>query len=380
MKKQYTVAALFLVIAMVLTGCSWEDVKEKFIGSNTAGDGVATGSAVVEIEDYDVDDCITLAKYKGVEVDCTVSEEELQAEIDSLIQSNIPYNKKKGTAKEGDPVKIDYTGKKDGVAFDGGTAEDAEITLGSSGFIDGFDDGVVGMKVGETKDLNLTFPEEYPNDPSLAGQDVVFTVTLKAVGKLPKYDDALVKKATDYETTAEFEKAKKKELSETKKNQAVQMQTAMGTVYSESTVKKMPETMVDAERQQVDCSYRKQLAAAYPDQSLESTLKEINTTMEEYEQQVNNSVEGAVKIKLIIQAIGEKEGLIPSEEEVKEYLSNVLANAGSSAGGTAITEEEYRSQYEDYYGKSIPFEDYVKTLCLYDKVVDFVDTNAVYKE
>ncbi len=372
MKKKYTILALLAIAAMVMTGCSWEEVKEKFVGVSTgaAVDEAATGSAVVEIEDYTAGDCVTLGEYKGVEVDCTVSEEEIQEQIDSLVAAN-PTKVKKGKAKKGMKVNIDYTGKKDGKEFDGGTAQSQEITLGESGFIDGFDDGVIGMKVGQTKDLNLTFPSDY-GEKSLAGQDVVFTVKLNHIVKDGVFNDAMVKKTSDYKTTEEWKKAKKKELADEKKSSAGS--TVLSKIFDSSTVKKLPETMRKAELQQADYYYRQQISSAAPSLTFAQALSQMGYTMDLYESQLSSTAESNAKMQLIMEAIAEKEGFLPTDEEVKNYINEQMTTAGYA------NEAEFRSGYEQIYGKAISFEDYMKRSYLYEKMLEFLANNASLKE
>lgn len=125
---------------------------------------------------------ISLGNYKGLELTAErneVTEEEVQKQLE-LLCFQYPVTIEGRPAQNGDTVNIDYEGKKDGVAFDGGTAQGFDLTLGSGSFIDGFEDGVVGMSVGEERDLNLTFPEQYHSE-ELAGQAVVFHVKLNAI-------------------------------------------------------------------------------------------------------------------------------------------------------------------------------------------------------
>ena len=126
---------------------------------------------------------INLGEYKGIKVDTKSDEfkEFYNSVISSDVSSNDLYVKKtEGGVANGDTVNIDYTGKKDGVAFDGGTAEGYDLTIGSNSFIDGFESGLIGKKIGETVDLNLTFPENYDSS-ELAGKAVVFTVKINYV-------------------------------------------------------------------------------------------------------------------------------------------------------------------------------------------------------
>ena len=126
---------------------------------------------------------ITLADYKGLKVD--TKSDEFKKYYDNMISSDVSSNnlyvkKTEGTVANGDTANIDYTGKKDGVAFDGGTAEGYDLKIGSNSFIDGFESGLIGKKIGDTVDLNLKFPENY-NSAELAGKAVVFTVKINYV-------------------------------------------------------------------------------------------------------------------------------------------------------------------------------------------------------
>ena len=145
---------------------------------------------------------LELGNYKGLTltaVKAGVTDEDLEAELENL-KGQYPAEVTGRAAKLGDVANIDYVGTKDGEAFSGGTAEGFDLALGSGTFIDGFEDGVVGMNVGEEKDLNLTFPENYKS-ADLAGQEVVFHVTLNAVKNAEEtaIDDALAKRAMDDE-------------------------------------------------------------------------------------------------------------------------------------------------------------------------------------
>lgn len=144
---------------------------------------------------------VTLGQYKGLEV-TDVSQAELEAEMKGILESHAELVAVDRPAAEGDTVNIDYVGKLDGVAFEGGTAEDADLELGSNSFIDGFEDGLIGATKGQTLDLNLTFPDPYTNNPDLAGKAVVFTVTVNEVKEtqIPEWTDEFAKE--NYEELA----------------------------------------------------------------------------------------------------------------------------------------------------------------------------------
>ena len=148
-------------------------------------------------------DFISLGDYKGLtaEVDpIEITDEDIDERINQEIRNSEEASETltEGTVEEGDIANIDFTGKKDGVAFDGGTAEGYDLEIGSGSFIDGFEDGLIGVAIGDTVDLNLTFPEQYGN-ADLAGQDVVFTVKVNSVSRAKDMDDELASLLSDGE-------------------------------------------------------------------------------------------------------------------------------------------------------------------------------------
>lgn len=188
MKKRITMLLIGAMAAMtVLSGCG-KDSKES--SSADAEDEVIAADVLLEATDYDVEDYVTLMDdYMSLSVeldsDYTVTEDAIKNYIESYILPEYPMYvaTDKTTVESGDIANIDYTGKIDGEEFDGGTATGYNLEIGSGSFIDGFEDGLIGVTVGSTVDLNLTFPEDYSNNQELAGQDVVFTVTVNAINE-----------------------------------------------------------------------------------------------------------------------------------------------------------------------------------------------------
>ena len=153
---------------------------------------------ITERPDYKALDYVELGEYKGLTVEVsptTVTDEEVIKQIRANAGSDILEEVTEGTVEEGDTANIDYEGKLDGEAFDGGTAKDTDLEIGSGTFIPGFEDGLIGVKIGDTVDLPLTFPENYTEE--LAGKDVVFTVTVNSVKRMPELTDDLVNQITD---------------------------------------------------------------------------------------------------------------------------------------------------------------------------------------
>ena len=378
MKKQYTIAAVIVLMAAVLTGCSWDDVKAKFVGDPHSAD--ATSSAVsggpVEIEDYDPLECIKLSDYKGVEVNCKVKDSEIEDQKNNYL-SQYPKEKKikKGTCSTGDTVNMDYVGKIDGKEFDNGSAEDQELTIGNSGFIEGFDEGMDGMKVGETKDLNLQFPDPYTNDPDLAGKDVVFTVTINYKIKTSPntFDDKFVKKYTSYKTVEEFEKETRKAIQTNKEESAGY--TAITTITENSELISAPATLKEAYRRQMDAMNRASIQMSYGDSvDFDTVLAQMGYTKESYEDLLDKTAESQVKYQMVVEAIIAKENIPePTDQEMSDYVSQMATSA-------QMTLDNYKQYYQFSFGDAISFDDYNLTAYHYDKAAEFVKKNAKIKK
>ena len=189
-------------LMMFATGCS----GQKSAKDASQAESTAEGETPAETEEYVAEGSITLGEYKGIPVtvtEPTVTDEEVDAQIQQLLNSSAEYLEVDREAQLGDQVNIDYKGMKDGVAFDGGTAEGYDLVLGSNSFIDGFESGLVGAKKGEEVTLNLTFPDPYQNNPDLAGQAVVFEVKVNNVKEktVPELTDDFVAKVSPEDGT-----------------------------------------------------------------------------------------------------------------------------------------------------------------------------------
>ena len=379
MKKQYTFAVLALSATLALAGCSWSDVKSKLVGdvAATVSSSAVSGDSVVVVEDYDPNQCVTLAEYKGVEVDCSVTDDDVEKEVQTLLQN---YGKtedvKDGTAQKWYTVTVDYVGKVDGKEFDKGSAEDAQITLGMGNYIEDLENGIIGMKIGETKDVSVKFPENY-GESTLAGKDAVFTVTLNSMTKIKtEFNDKFVKKNSgDYSTVDEFKKGKREELAQSKKSSATS--TALQTVIDGSTINSMPATLVEAQKKQMDHYYRYQFSMYYGDEDFQTILTQMGTTMEDYDKQLDSSAEANAKIILVVEAIAAKENITVDQEALDRYISANVAAASASGIGSF---DEYRDQYYTVYGQAISFEDFSRTSYLYEKVMDVIEGSLVMKE
>lgn len=211
MRKWMTagLCAAAVVMLMPMTGCSGNKAASGTDAQTESGSSESSSQAgaEAETEEYVAKSSVKLGEYKGIPVTVTkaeVTDEELESQIAQMLSAKTEDIEVDRAAKNGDTVNIDYKGMLDGVAFDGGTAEKYDLVLGSHSFIDGFEEGLVGVKKGDKKSLNLTFPDPYQN-ADLAGKDVVFEVTVNSVKekKVPVFDDAFAAKEYPEQGTAE---------------------------------------------------------------------------------------------------------------------------------------------------------------------------------
>ena len=372
-----TIAAVAVLSIACFTACSMDDFTEKFVGA-ASGSAVeasagASGSAAlpayvsgqaVDIEEYDAVELVELGEYKGIPVDCTVTDEEIQGDIDTLLDEH-PQKIKEGTAENGMSVNIDYSGKLNGKKFDGGTAKGTTIKLGESGMIEGFDDAIIGMKVGEKKEAELTFPEDYPNDPDLAGKKTVFTMKLNYIEDRELNDDYIAKN-TDYKTVQEYKDSLKKTLADSKK--ANKAATAMQKVVETSKVKSVPATLLLAEKEMMRAQMENQMAQY--GMTIADALAQFGQTEEQFEDYLVEQSKPMAETELIMEAIAIKEGVDLSDATINKYTEDL---GKQSQDGTV---DSIKQAYKEYYGTAMPFEHYIRSSYIYTKVSELVGNAA----
>lgn len=321
--------------------------------------------------EYKALDYVTLGTYKGLEVTketLEVTEDEIQEEIRLDVQlAEALEEYTEGQVQEGDTANIDYEGKLDGEAFDGGTAKGYDLEIGSHTFIDGFEDGLIGVSVGETVDLTLTFPENYGN-ADLAGQETVFTVTVNSIKRMPELTDELVNTITDgdYTDVESYRNSISEELMADKESQEENVINSelLTLIANTSEVKDYPQEMVDYSTASMK-SYYQQDAEAYGLEFAEFLQSFFGLTEEEFNDEVDAVVKQNLQQEMYLQAIAEEEGLEISEEDF--------------AAGC----EEYAQRY-GYDSKESLVEAYgeetIRLSLLQEKVMDFVRENAVITE
>lgn len=349
MKRKIGLWLAMILSLALFTACGAEENKE--------------GQNVGEVNG---DNYVTLGEYKGLQVTAPsleVNPKEKEDLVKNVFNQYITKEKggiTEGTVKNGDTVNIDYSGKKDGVAFSGGTAANQSLGIGSNSFIAGFESGLVGVKVGDTVDLNLTFPVEYHN-ADLAGQAVVFTVTVNFI--YPEVKDEIVASWEDapYKTVAELEQYVQDYLQ----NMA---QDNYDYVVENSVISQFMKncTFTESLPTELVAKFRTRL-----NDNIESEAARYGMDAESYCQYANGmqlsefldtfSDESAKQV-LALQALADKEGLNRTDEEVKAAVEKEAKVQGFA------TVEEFMGDHS--------LEDY-KEYYMFEDTLDFLIENAV---
>ncbi len=270
---------------------------------------------------------VTLGDYKGVEVpktEITVTDEDVDAEIKKEQEKNSrTINVEDRGAQLQDVVTIDFEGSVDGVPFDGGQATEYPLTLGSNTFIPGFEDQLVGAKVGDDVDVKVTFPEEY-QAKELAGKEAIFKCAVKKIEakELPELDDDFAKDVSEFDTLAEYKEHVKTNLVERKENEAKRAkEDAAVDKAIENAQMDIPEAMLMTQCRQMldDFSRRMQSQGLSMDQYFQFTGMTAEKMMEDMKPQALKRIQ----TRLVLEKVAEAENIQPTEEEVNEEISKM---------------------------------------------------------
>lgn len=313
---------------------------------------------------------VTLGDYKGLTVNVTK-----QTVTDADIDARIEQDRKKvarqidveGALENGDTVKLNYMGTVDGVAFEGGTAENQTLTLGSGQFIPGFEEQMVGMNIGEEKDLNVTFPEKYHSE-ELAGKNAVFHVKVLSATRteLPKLDDDFAADASEYNTFAEYKDSIVKELNDrAAKNNEIAVENALVEKAVENASMDIPQAMIN---EQTNYLLREmQMRMAYQGLKMEDYLKYTGQTIEQLADMYKGEAEHRVKVELTLEAIRKAEGIEPTDEDVAKQIAEQAERMGQSV-------EDFEKTLTDEQ------RGYLRDTAAIQKVVDLMKQNCTVEE
>lgn len=306
---------------------------------------------------------VELGNYKGlkaVKYTHKVTEEEIDARIQQDVEKATTMADVEDRAVEnGDIVNLDYAGSVDGVAFEGGTAQGQTLEIGSGRFIPGFEEQMIGMQLGEEKDLTVKFPEQYHAE-NLAGKDAVFHVKVNGiqVKVKPELDDEFAADVSDKETFADYKAAIVAELEEkAQKNAAIQLENTLVQQAVDAADCDIPEAMIESE---TDIMIREmQMRMMYQGLRFEDYLKFTGQTEEQVREMYKGEAKNRVKMQLVLEAMIKAEEIVPTEEEVEKAFAEEAERAGR-------TVEEFKASLNDRQ------KEYLKDNAAIRKVVDLI--------
>ena len=406
MKKRYALTAALLAAVLGMSACSSTpgssstDVSgaastdsTEDAGSSGASDEMVKKADFLDdeayISNYKLSDYVTLGTYKGIEVSLPkveVTDEEVEAQFESF-KASVPAVevKDRKKVKEGDVLNINYSGKlaEDGTVFEGGTAENQTLEIGSGRFIPGFEEQLIGHEVGETFDIKVTFPDEYNNNKELEGKDTIFTVKVNSISEHPELTEDNVAELAetafgnkDIKSIKDLKAYIKDTITSRKEDQnktELEGKVLEAVVENSEFTKELPSRLVERYVYQLERNIEAQIYSysmygykLTKEEFIENSMKQegFEGTAEEY---LKNVASEWVKQAFILYAIGEKEKLIPDKKEVEAEAGKQLASSGVGS----------IDDYEKNYG--IRVLDSVEEGLVQSKVVSWLGEQADVK-
>lgn len=392
MKKRMIALLLCMTTVFAMTGCG--------NGSNGSQKGTeaTTESSVQETYngpssaqmDIDLSKQVTkLADYKGIDVTITGDYDVTDEQVNERTLALLNYRGVKGakvtdrdTVQDGDLVLVDYTGYHNNEAFDGGSATDVMIDVSNNceatqqtGYIDGFSDGLIGAKVGEETSSDVKFPDEYSNNPDLAGEMTTFKFKVKGIYKALTLDDL-----TDAQVKKNFSDAQIETKEDLIKNVRAMMESQASSNKSQDTVNKVQNYMLDNSEVTIPDEYLEARLAEYQaqytrdnvgdTQTLEEYLQANNTTLANMQKTWKTSLEKQIKLEFIFDRIAELEGLEIDQDKYEQFIDYII-----SSGNSELSTE---ASIYDYYGNGNKEDGKknLKRLYLTNDALSFVVENA----
>lgn len=326
----------------------------------TEGNGV-TLTAIVPVKPE-----VKIETYKGLKIrkfEYNVSDAEVETEMKKILESAATNAEVTDRAcKNGDTVNIDFSGSVDGEKFPGGTAEEYDLVLGSGSFIPGFEDGVVGMKIGESKDITVKFPEDYQAD-NLRGKQAVFNIKLHKITKkqYPELTDEFVKGRAGVETVEEYRKKTRERLERNAANKGRdETENSIITEICKHATAEIPDAMIENEidRMVQDFSYR----LMYQGLKLDDYLKYMQLSMEDFRAQFKAQAQPRVMSQLVIDKLVKTEGFKVEDGELDAKIEEQAKSVGK-------TLEEYKKTIDPRQ------VEYISNDIIITKLFDFLKAN-----
>ena len=308
---------------------------------------------------------VTLGEYKNLSAakeTFIITEEDVDGQINGVRKRNGRVIDLEREAQMGDTADIDFVGTLDGAAFDGGSAEGYELELGSNTFVPGFEEQIVGMNIGDVKDINITFPEDYT--PEMAGKDVVFKVTLNGLSmtELPELDDDFVQDVSEFNTVEEYRADTRKDMERVMQEQMdAKWRTAIMTQACNNMTVEIPESMMDEKIDELIRSYAANFGLTDPKMSTDDIKNMMGLDEEAINATIRPAAEYQIKQELLLDAIATAENIEITDEELEDYIKGAAETVGVTA-----------DQIRQYFG-----EEYIKNEFKKEKASKIVIESAV---
>ena len=311
----------------------------------------------------------TVKDYKGIEVkkvSTRVTEKDVEAELEKIREKNARIvTVEDRELKNGDISIIDFEGFTDGKAFEGGKAENFELTIGSGQFIPGFEDQMIGMKVDEQRDINVKFPEEY-HAKDLAGKDATFKVKLHAIKEmvLPPIAHAFAKDVSEFDNLEDYKKDLNKKIKADKENHAkMDMEQEAIDKFIEKVEVNIPEEMIDSE---VDKMVEEMNAnLSYQGLNIDQYLQYMGTTLDEYKKQMRDQAQRRIKLDLGLEYVAKEEKVEVEDKDIDKKIRELAAQYGNKDDDSLLKNENARN--------------YMKQQLVYEKTMKVITDNIVTK-
>lgn len=389
MKKRMIALLLCMTTVFAMTGCGNGSQKGTEAVTESSVQETYNGPSSAQM-DIDLSKQVTkLADYKGIDVTITGDYDVTDDQVNERTLALLNYRGVKGaevtdrdTVQDGDIVLVDYTGYHKDEAFDGGAATDVLIDVSNNceatqktGYIDGFSDGLIGAKVGEETSSDVKFPDEYSNNPDLAGEMTTFKFKVKGIYKALTLDDL-----TDAQVKKNFSDAQIETKEDLLKNVHAMMESQASSSKSQDTVNKVQTYMLDNSEVTIPDEYLEARLAEYQaqytrdnvgdTQTLEEYLQANNTTLADMQKTWKTNLEKQIKLEFIFDRIAELEGLEIDQDKYEQFIDYII-----SSGNSELSTE---SAIYDYYGNGNKEDGKknLKRLYLTNDALSFVVENA----
>lgn len=389
MKKRMIALLLCMTTVFAMTGCGNGSQKGTEAATESSVQETYNGPSSAQM-DIDLSKQVTkLADYKGIDVTITGDYDVTDEQVNERTLALLNYRGVKGaevtdrdTVQDGDLVLVDYTGYHNDEAFDGGSATDVMIDVSNNceatqqtGYIDGFSDGLIGAKVGEETSSDVKFPDEYSNNPDLAGEMTTFKFKVKGIYKALTLDDL-----TDAQVKENFSDAQIETKEDLIKNVRAMMESQASSSKSQDTVNKVQTYMLDNSEVTIPDEYLEARLAEYQaqytrdnvgdTQTLEEYLQANNTTLADMQKTWKTSLEKQIKLEFIFDRIAELEGLEIDQDKYEQFIDYII-----SSGNSELSTE---ASIYDYYGNGNKEDGKknLKRLYLTNDALSFVVENA----